>query len=456
MTKLTNRSVAAIKPSDRDLFVWDDKLPGFGLRVKPSGVKSYIIQYRNAHNETRRMTIGRHGVVAPDRAREKARKLLQEAHDGTDPARQREEARKAPSLAELADHYLERHAIPKKRPRSVASDKTLLGLHILPTLGSRKVASITRADIANLHHSMQETPGAANRTLALLSKMMNLAEKWEWRPDGSNPCRHIEKYPENKVERFLSPDELAALGIVLARSEREGSEMLSAIAAIRLLIFTGARLGEILALRWEDIDFDRQCFHLKESKTGKKTIYLNAPALEVLHRIERTGEWVIAGKPPTPGTDNAAFLAPVETNRPLVNLRKPWHRIRERATVQHWSIDTDAAPVIEALSERLGRPPTVNEIRQEAERMGRPLRRGLQDVRLHDLRHSFASVGVAGGLSLPMIGALLGHTQTATTARYSHLADDPLRQANDMIGERISAALRGHSAQVVEIGTRKR
>ncbi len=398
MTKLTNRTVAAVKIGDRDLFVWDDELAGFGLRVKPSGVKSYVIQYRNRYNQSRRMTIGRHGVIAPEKAREKAKKLLGQAGDGEDPAKDRKDARKAQAVVDLAEQDLSQHAEVKKRPRSIASDKTLLRLHVLPSLGRLKVADVTRADISNLHHAMKGRPGAANRTLALLSKMMNLAEKWGLRPDGSNPCRHVERYPERKMERFLSGEELGRLGAVLAEAARTATELPSVIAAIRLLMFTGARLGEILNLEWKHVDFEQSCLRLTESKTGAKVIHLNAPALEILDGIDRNSSpWVIAGR---------------ESIKPLVNLRKPWHRIRAKA--------------------------------------------GLEGVRLHDLRHSFASIGAAGGLSLPMIGALLGHTQAATTLRYAHLAADPLKQATDMIGRRIAAAMEPDgNGEVVEMPNRR-
>lgn len=339
MTKLTNRTVSATRPRDRDVFVWDDELPGFGLRVKPSGVKSYVIQYRNRHNDSRRITIGRHGVIGPEKARWKAKKMLADVQDGADPATERKDDREAPTVDELAEKYLREHAAPHKKPRSVEEDQRLLRLHVLPALGRKKVAGITRADITGLHHAMRDTPGAANRTLALVSKMLNLAEKWGLRPDGSNPCRHVDRYPERKMERFLSVDELGRLGAVLAEAERTATELRSVIAAVRLLMFTGARLGEILNLEWSHVDFEWSCLRLPESKTGAKVIHLNAPALEVLNGIERDGSpWVIAGRDP---------------DKPLVNLRKPWHRIRKAA--------------------------------------------GLDNVRLHDLRHSFASVGAAGG-----------------------------------------------------------
>ncbi len=394
MTKLTIRSVASAKPSDRDILVWDDELRGFGLRVKPSGIKSYLIQYRNQHNESRRLTIGRHGVVSPEEARRKARKLLGQVQDGSDPATERKDARSAPTVADLAERFMKEHANVKKRASSAQMDAINLRLHVLPALGRKKVATVTRTDITSLHHAMRDRPGAANRVMALLSKMFNLAEKWGLRPDGSNPCRHVDRYPERKMERFLSADELGRLGAVLTEAERTGTELPSVIAAIRLLIFTGARLGEILNLQWDQVDLERACLRLPESKTGAKVIHLSAPALEVLDGIDRQdgSPWVITGKVPL---------------KPLVNLRKPWYRIRKKA--------------------------------------------GLEDVRLHDLRHSFASVGVAGGLSLPIIGALLGHSQPATTARYAHLAADPLKQANEMIGGRIDAAMKGESAELVRM-----
>ena len=302
-------------------------------------------------------------------------------------------------MADLAERYMAEHARPKKRPSSARTDASNLRIHVLPALGRKRVAVVTRADIADLHHAMRETPGAANRTLALVSKMMNLAEKWGLRPDASNPCRHVERYRERKMERFLATEELARLGTVLSEAERTATELPSVIAAIRLLIFTGARLGEILNLQWRDVDIKRACLRLPESKTGAKVIHLNAPALEVLNGLERSehNPWVIAGREP---------------EKPLVNLRKPWHRIRKAAEIE--------------------------------------------DMRLHDLRHSFASVGVAGGLSLPMIGALLGHAQPATTVRYAHLAADPLKQAVDLIGERIAAAMKGGRGEVVELNKSKR
>jgi integrase len=278
------------------------------------------------------------------------------------------------------------HATVKKKPGSIRPDDYNLRCHVLPALGQKKVMAVTRADIGALHHAMRETPGAANRVLALLSKMFTLAEQWGLRPEGSNPVRHIERYRERRFERFLSVEEFVRLGDALAEAERTQTEYASVIAAIRLLIFTGARLSEILELRWEQVDFAHACLRLPDSKTGAKLIYLSPPALEVLYGIERheSNPYVIVGREPCSH---------------LVNLRKPWGRIRAKA--------------------------------------------GMSDVRLHDLRHSFASVGAAIGLSLPMIGKILGHTQAATTQRYAHLAADPVKEAVDKIGAVIAHAMQG-------------
>jgi len=398
MPKLTKRDVDRFKSEQADVFKWDSEVRGFGLRVKPSGQKSYFVQYRNERNKSRRLTIGPHGVYTPEAARDRARELLRQARAGGDPAQERKEARSAPeepTIADLAERYLAAHAKTKKRPSSVRMDALNLKLHVLPAFGRARVSEVARSDITRFHHEMRNTPGAANRTLALLSKMFNLAEQWGWRQDGTNPCRHVERYPERKMERYLSSEELARLGATLARAEREGTEMPAAIAAIRLLVFTWARLGEILTLKWTNVDFERRSLMLDTSKTGRKTIHLNASALAVLAAIERSegSPWVIVG---------------AIAGRPLINLRKPWYRIRRAA--------------------------------------------GLDGVRLHDLRHSFAAAGAASGLSLPMIGALLGHTQPVTTQRYGHLAASPLKQAADLIGQRLAGAMAdGIAADVVPL-----
>jgi integrase len=256
---------------------------------------------------------------------------------------------------------------------------------------------------------MKAIPAMANRALALLSHVLNVAAQRGERPDTPNPCRRIRKFKEERHQRFLSGDELARLGAALVEGETVGIPApkeanrrhfigASAAAAIRLLLFTGARLREILHLRWEHVDIERGLLLLPDSKTGKKTIVLNAPALEILSAIERASDYVIAGADPT---------------KPRADLKRPWSIVAKRA--------------------------------------------GLSDVRLHDLRHTFASVGASASLGLPIVGKLLGHTQSATTERYAHLDSDPLRRASNSIGEHIAAALKGKRAEVIPLrghGTR--
>lgn len=397
--KITKRTIDALKPGRSDVFLWDTAIKGFGLKVTPAGNKVYILQYRKGGRgvPTKRVTIGRHDVLKAEEARREARRLSGAIASGADPAAYKAAERGAPTVAALAAAFLSQHVMTKTKPRTAAEYNRLLEKIILPALGGRRARDVTRADVVKLHHARRSAPYDANRAVAVLSKMFNLAEKWGERPDGSNPCRHVEKYRERKRERFLSEVELARLGEVLAAAERDGSESPYVVAAIRLLVFTGARLSEILALEWSHVDFERACLRLPESKTGAKVVYLNPPALELLASLPR-----LEGNP---------HVIPGERlGEHWVNLEKPWRRIRVRA--------------------------------------------GLDNVRLHDLRHSFASFGAGAGLGLPVIGALLGHTQAATTQRYAHLAADPLRQANDLIGSRLAAAMTGGtkaSAEVVQI-----
>ncbi len=434
--KITKRLVEGLNvEARRELWVWDSELPGFGIRVKATGVKAYVIQYRNLHRQSRKITLGRHGVLFPEEARRLARQTLAAIERGEDPAMDRRTNRDALSVAELANRFDEEH-ISVRLKRSTANEyRRNLRRFILPAIGKLRVADVTRADIARFHHKLRGIPYQANRNLEVISKMFNLAELWGLRPDGSNPRRHISKYPEEKRERYLSPAELAALGEALSRCETETVEDPYAIAAIRLLIFTGCRLNEIMALKWGYVDFEAMCLRLPDTKTGARVVHLGAPAFEVLSKLKHQpgNPWVICGS--NPGARRT-------------DLQPPWRRFRKRATVRLWarSGDRRAVELIARLEDQIGWDPTYDECLAAAKKADPELSTGLVDVRIHDLRHSFASGAVALGESLPMIGKLLGHSQVQTTARYAHLAADPVKAAADRVSANIADLMNGDAA----------
>ncbi len=397
--KLTKRIIEAEKPQAKDVFLWDNELKGFCCKITPTGKRAYLLYYRTKEGQQRKPKLGDHGAITCEQARVIATKILGEVAAGKDPSQNKREEQQAPTMGMLCERYLKEYANIRKKQGSVENDKRFIATYILPTFGTKKVTALTRADVIKLHHKLSDTPYNANRLLACLSKMMNLAEKWGWRPDGTNPCRHVEKYKETKRERFLSQQELLTLAEVLVALEAEGRELPAVLYAIRLLILTGCRRNEVLTLKRSYMDWEKGVINLPDSKTGKKTIFLSPVALELIQSI--------------PVQENNPYLIMgAKTGNHLVNLEKPWRRIRKLA--------------------------------------------GLEDVRLHDLRHTYASIGAAMGLSLPMIGKLLGHAQVQTTARYAHLADNPLKQASSSIGSELMAAMSGKSSgEVILLHERK-
>ncbi len=404
--KIAKRSVDALKVTGERYVAMDTELAGFCVRVSTVGRKVYGFRYRAGGGRSGRArwyTIGTHGAITADQARDIAREVAAEVARGGDPAGEKRVRRDAPTVSDLLDLYLADHVEKKNKPSTAKNARILVDKLIRPALGRLKVADTTVGDVAKFHSAHASTPYQANRALSVLSKAFALSEVWGMRPNGSNPCRMVERFKEQSRERFLSPAEFKRLGSVLAQAERmelrvkdeEDGERLAhvnpeAIRAIRLLIFTGARVSEILGLRWEYIDLETGRANLPDSKTGKKVLQLPAPALGALAnagRPESGKGFVIRG-----GDASSSEAA-------LVNLKDPWRVIRKAA--------------------------------------------GLEDVRLHDLRHAFASVAAVGGFSLPMIGALLGHRETRTTQRYAHLADDPQKAAADQIAGRISDAMGG-------------
>lgn len=391
LVKLTKELVETTPAGAKDVFLWDSELHGFGLKITPAGKRVYLAQYRNVSGRVRRITLGRHGIITMDKARKAAGDNLAQATLGADPAAAKIGLRHGPTVKEIGTRYLSEHADQKKKKSSADGDRWLLDKVIYPKLGSEKAATVTKAKIAEFHHSLNDRPYIANRAIALLSKMFSLAEAWGDRPDNSNPCRHVQKFKEKKRRRFLSADELARMGAALAAAEKDETEPPAAIDSIRMLVFTGARLSEILTLMHEHVNWELGALVLPDSKTGFKTIPLSAPAREILER-----QPTIEGNP---------YVFPGHRHgQHFVSLGHVWERIRKAAEIP--------------------------------------------DVRIHDLRHSYASVGAAAGLGLPIIGALLGHTEASTTQRYAHLAQDPLKAATELIGSRIDQAMKAEPKKI--------
>lgn len=353
--KLTKRTVDALRPAPERFTAWDIEIPGFGVRVSPTGRKTYVLKYRVGGGRLGRVrwgVLGTHGAITPDQARDMARAWAAEVAGGGDPAGDRLDKRKASTMTLLLDRYITDHVEKKNKAKTGVDVKRLVEKVIRPAMGKLKVVDVTVADVDRLHSSMSHAPYEANRAVAVLSKVFSLAETWGLRPDHSNPCRKIQRFEEKARERYLTIDEFAALSAALDRAERgeltlvnakgvvtKARVSLQAIRALRLLIYTGARVGEVLGLRWEYIDLAAAKANLPDSKTGKKTLQLPAPALEILAQA-------------TPPADGLGFVIRgadgTSAEVALVNLHDPWTRIRQAA--------------------------------------------GLDSVRLHDLRHAFASV----------------------------------------------------------------
>jgi integrase len=364
--------------------LWDADLKGFCIRRRAGGTLTYAVKARVKGRQSW-ITIGRHGSPwTPETARRRAQVLLGEVAEGHDPQQLKIKERAKLSVKLVFEQFMAHHG-PKLKPRTKVAYQRLFDIHLKPAFGTRAIEDVTRMQVSRFHAKLAGTPAEANFALACLSKFMSWAEEHSYRPERSNPCYKIPKYRIAPRERFLTTVEFGRLGRILDQVEADGSESVFALAAIRLLCLTGARLSEILTLKWSYVDRERGFLALPDPKTGNKVIRLSAPAIHVLTALPRVkgNPYVIIGR---------------EDESCLVNLQKPWRRIRQMAD--------------------------------------------LKEVRLHDLRHSFASVAaVSGGASLSMIGKLLGHNQPQTTARYTHLTDDPLRKLNDTIGRTVAAAM---------------
>lgn len=426
--KLTKTLLDGAAPRDRRYTLFDSVIPGFGLRVFPSGERSWVFEYRphpgGAGTPKKRVTIGsagRHGTnvpgdFTPDAARKRADYLRTLVKTGGDPMAEKAAEKAAPTVADIKRDFMLKWVRAKRGAGTADDYEDVLDRFVVPKLGKRKARDVTSRDISGLHQEMSATPYQANKMLSVVSSMYSWAAGKEGPLDPmTNPAAGIERFEEEERGRVLGTDELERLGAAIRLAETAGvpwnlnpegkakhrrkdqaaqTTIIGehAAAAIRLLIFTGARLREILNLRWDQFDAERGLLLLPKHKssrtTGAKVVVLNAPALAVLNGLSRIGKYVIAGE--TAGQPD---------ERPRPDIKRPWQMVRRAA--------------------------------------------GLEDLRLHDLRHNFGGFGAGGGYGLPIIGSLLGHSpkNPKTTARYSHLATDPLRNVTNAIGTDIAARM---------------
>ena len=391
--KLTKRVVDGLMGRDKTYAVRDAELAGFSVRVYSGGRRTFFYRYRVGGGRgapIREPKIGDFGPLSVDQARSIAKDWAAEVRRGGDPAATRNAEREAPTMAALFDRYLTDYALKRKKASSLRNDRRMIEKELKPAFGRMRVKDVTRQQIRAYHASLEDKPFEANRRLALLSKAFSYAgDELEWIPRGDHPVKGVMRFKEEGRRRYLSEDEIMRLGVALKKAEEgqlERAISLYAVAMLRLVLLTGARHSEILTLRWDEVNLTRGCLELEDSKTGRKEIYLSSAARAVLASLPRQihNPYVIVGAKP---------------NSHLVNIKDPWATIRRDA--------------------------------------------GLEDVRIHDLRHNFASLGARAGMSLPLIGKLLGHKSVQTTARYAHLSDDPLHAAAGSIGTDIEEALRG-------------
>lgn len=412
---ITKRAIDALRcPSKDRTFLWDDELPGFGVAAMASGSKIYVIQFKRG-GKTRRRTVGKHGRLTPDEARKIAKTMLGAIEDKTGRLKREVKAR---TFAQVAADFLALHAAAKRKERTADGYGRLIENRLNPEFGTMQLRLIEKADLARLHAGMRDSPGAANRAVALFSSIWNWAAKRGEVDRHDNPAAGLDRYPEAGRERYLTQDELKRLGVALAKAATVGLPWTVderklktkhtpktkrvtvldpyAVAAIRLLILTGARLQEIMTAKWDYVDWDRGVMFLPDSKTGRKTLYLSDATLAVLRGIPRK-------------TKNPYIIPGEVKGQPRADLKRPW------------AVICQAAGLVEHVQE------------------GKKLSKPRPNVRLHDLRHTFAATGAGMSLGLPMIGRLLGHSQPSTTQRYAHIDADPAHRAANLIGARIMA-----------------
>jgi integrase len=393
LAKITKRVVDALKPApDHDVVLWDDEIPGFGVRCRPSGAKSYLLKYRTRGGRQRWLTLGEHGSMTPEQARKAARLEKAAVADGADPAGERDRKRQEVTVAAVADRYLSEHVAAHNKPSTAAEARRIVETRIKPKLGAIKITELTRADVKAWHQATSATPYEANRAFAYLSKMLTLAAT-EWQLRADNPCTGIKRFPEKKRERFFADVEFSRIGEVLAATEREGIAAPGFILLVRVLATTGLRLGEALALDWADIDLPGRAIRLRDARAGARTVHIGAAAVTILDAVADKSGPVVQDRDGGPLTAGKAQHA--------------WARLRQRA--------------------------------------------GLPGGRLHDLRHSVGTFAAVAGANAFVVRDLLGHRTLAMTGRYVERAADMVRATADAVAGRVAAALNTGSRTPAEV-----
>jgi integrase len=377
-----------IPPPAGNSIEYDSEIPGFGVRITAAGAIAFILNYRFRGRE-RRITIGRYPELTVTAARERAIQFRGRILDGHDPLQERESERAEPTVADLAAHYMSDYAEKHKRPTSLRNDRQMIDKIIIPKLGKLRLKSVGVKDIAAVHTSLENTPYRANRVLALLSKMFSLAGEWGWRAD--NPARKVPHFHEDRRENWLSIEQIRLFTTALNEYQDQ-----NAANALRLLLLTGARVGELLSADWTQFDLERGIWtkpshHTKQKKT--EHIPLSPPAIDLLNKMKPK---ILSGP-----------LFPGAKGGPRTTLRRPWIQACKAAGL-------------------------VEEVEFQGKR--KVIKLYKPTIRIHDLRHTYASHLVSTGTSLQIVGKLLGHTQPQTTARYAHVADDALRKATERFG----------------------
>ncbi len=436
--------------------LWDEDPPGFGVRVFPSGKRSFVLSYR-VNNRKRMMTIGSYGALTLDQARKAARAELAKVETGNaDPLEERQKATRGETVADLCAAYMERHGDAKK---SGQDDQRRIDRDIMPAWGNLKAAAIKRADVAALHSRVgKRGPYEANRVLALLSKMFELARRWGYVPeDHVNPARDVDRFKEAKRDRYVTPAELPHLAAAINAEPNQ-----SARFALWLYLLTGARKTEVLRARWDDVDTERAELRLSDTKAGRTHyIPLSGPALALLREIPRqTGNpYILPGKGPRGATAEDKATHPA----PLVNISKPWLRVKTAATLARWREEPEVSALIDRLTEAGASTkskhaakgwtpaPTLAEIREAAAAASLDLPPAIDDVRLHDLRRTVGSWLAQAGNSLHLIGRVLNHSNASTTQVYARFGEDNVRNALEQHGANIMGAAK--LAPTAEVAT---